>query len=94
MRLLLRKLGGIGSSFPILLVLAALCISSIFVIKGATVANPQLAHAYSSQFGYLIVGAAAYLVLALTPYTTLVRVSPTLYAAAVVLLIAVFIPGL
>jgi rod shape determining protein RodA len=94
MRLLLRKLGGIGSSFPILLVLAALCVASIFIIKSATVANEALQHAYSAQFGYLIVGAAIYLVLALTPYSIFVRISPVLYATAVILLVAVFIPHL
>src|SRR5271156_6199987 len=94
MRVLFRKLGGIGSSFPILLVLAALCVASIFIIKSATVSNDALRHAYSAQFGYLIVGAAIYLVLALTPYSIFVRISPLLYAAAVILLVAVFIPHL
>jgi rod shape determining protein RodA len=94
MRLLLRKLGGIGSSFPILLVLGALCVASIFIIKSATVSNDALRHAYSAQFGYLMVGAAIYLAVALTPYLVFIRISPILYAAAVILLIAVFIPHL
>ena len=94
MRLLIRKLAGIGSSFPILLVLTALCVASVFIIKSATESNPQLQHAYSSQFGYLIAGAVVYLALALTPYVILVRLSPILYAVAVVLLVAVFVPGL
>jgi rod shape determining protein RodA len=94
MRLLLRKLGGIGSSFPILLVLGALCVASIFIIKSATVSNDALRHAYSAQFGYLMVGAAIYLAVAMTPYVIFIRISPILYAAAVILLVAVFIPHL
>jgi rod shape determining protein RodA len=94
MRALIRKFGRIGSSFPILIVLALLSVASVFVIKSATSSNPQLQHAYSSQFAYLIVGAAIYLVLALTPYIVWVRLSPVLYAGAILLLIAVFVPGL
>jgi rod shape determining protein RodA len=94
MRILLRKLVGIGSSFPILLVLAALCVASIFIIKSATSTNEALKHAYSSQGAYLVVGAVVYLVLALTPYILLVRLSPILYALAIILLVAVFVPGL
>jgi rod shape determining protein RodA len=66
----------------------------VFVIKSATSTNPQLQHAYSAQFVYLMVGAGVYLVLGLTPYSVFVRASPILYAIAVVLLVAVFIPGL
>ena len=36
MRTLFRKLGGIASSFPILIVLAGLCVASIFIIMSAT----------------------------------------------------------
>ena len=94
MRILLRKMAGIGSSFPILIVLAALCIASIFIIISATYTNDALKDAYSSQFRYLIFGAIVYLALGLTPYATLIRISPILYGIAVVLLVAVYVPHL
>jgi rod shape determining protein RodA len=94
MRNLLRKLAGIGSSFPILVVLAALCLASIFIIISATYTNDALKDAYSSQFKYLIIGFAVYLALALTPYQTLVRISPILYGLAIILLVAVYVPHL
>jgi rod shape determining protein RodA len=92
MRTALRKIAGIGSSFPILLVLAALCTASIFIIMSATSTNEALKHAYSQQIIYIIVGFVMYLVLAFTPYDLLVRSAPLLYGVAIVLLIAVFIP--
>ena len=91
MRILLRKFGGIGSSFPILIVLAALCLASIFIIISATFTNDALKDAYSSQVKYLILGAMVYLVLGLTPYQSLLRVSPILYGISILLLIAVFV---
>jgi rod shape determining protein RodA len=94
MRILLRKFGGIGSSFPILVVLAALCMASIFIIISATFSNDALKGAYSAQVKYLILGGVVYLVLGLTPYLSLVRVAPILYGLAVVLLVAVYIPHL
>ncbi len=92
MRILLRKFAGIGSSFPILLVLVALCVASIFIIMSATYTNEALKNAYSSQFVYLIAGFVIYFALALTPYRLLVRISPILFGLAVLLLIAVYIP--
>ena len=94
MRVLLRKMAGIGSSFPILIVLAALCIASIFIIISATYTNDALKDAYSSQFKYLIIGAVIFLGLGLTPYSTLIRISPILYGIAIVLLVAVYVPHL
>lgn len=94
MRLLLRKIARLGSSFPLLLVLALLCLASIFIIISATYTNDALKDAYSSQSRYLVIGAAVFLALALTPYQALVRISPTLYGLAIILLIAVYIPHL
>jgi rod shape determining protein RodA len=94
MRTLFRKLGQIGWSFPIILALLALCIGSIFAITSATSSNPDLKDAAGSQSKYIIAGFLLYLAVALTPYRTLVRVSPILYAVGVVLLIACFIPHL
>ncbi|MCE0497584.1 MAG: rod shape-determining protein RodA [Methylacidiphilales bacterium] len=94
MRTLLRKLGGIASSFPILIVLAALCVASIFIIMSATVSNDLLKDAYSSQSRYIIIGFALYLLLALTPYEILVRIAPILYCVGIALLVGVFVPGL
>jgi rod shape determining protein RodA len=92
MRILLRKFAGIGSAFPILVVLSALCIASIFIIMSATYTNDALKDAYSSQVKYLIIGAAIYLAIGLTPYQVLVRIAPILYGVAVVLLIGVYVP--
>ena len=94
MRILLRKLAGIGSSFPILVVLAALCLASVFIIISATFTNDALKDAYSSQVKYLILGAVVYVALGLTPYQNLVRISPILYGIAIVLLVAVYVPHL
>jgi rod shape determining protein RodA len=94
MHTFLRKLGGIFSSFPILLVLAALCVASVFIIMSATYANEGLKHAYSSQIGYVIAGFAIYFAFALIPYETMVRVAPVLYGVSIVLLIAVYVPGI
>jgi rod shape determining protein RodA len=92
MRTLFRKLGQVGWSFPIILALLALCITSIFAITSATYGNDALKGAPHSQIAYIIVGFVVYLALALTPYQLLVRISPILYAIGVVLLIACFIP--
>jgi rod shape determining protein RodA len=94
MRTLLRKLGGIATSLPILIVLAALCVASIFIIMSATLTNDALKDAYSSQSKYIVIGFAIYLILALTPYDTLVRIAPVLYCIGVIMLIGVFVPGL
>ena len=94
MRTMIRKLGQIGWSFPILAALAALCVISIYAIISATYTNDRLQDAPSSQLKYIIVGAVVYLALGLTPYTRLVKISPVLYAIGVGLLIAVFIPHL
>ena len=94
MRLLLRKFAGIGSALPVVLVLALLCLSSIFIIISATFTNDALKDAYSSQFRYLVIGFVIFLAIGLTPYQTLVRAAPVLYGVAVLLLIAVYIPHL
>lgn len=94
MRTLLRKLGQIGWSFPVIITLLALCISSIFIIMSATSSNEALKNAANSQSYYIIIGFVFYLALALTPYQFLVRISPILYAIGVVLLIAVYVPGI
>jgi len=94
MRILLRKLAGIGSAFPILVILGALCIASVFIIMSATYTNDALKDAYSSQFKYLIIGAVIYLAIGLTPYQLLVRLAPLLYGMAVILLVAVYVPHL
>jgi rod shape determining protein RodA len=92
MRTLFRKLGQIGWSFPVILALVALCIASIFAITSATYGNDALKDAPASQSKYIIAGFVVYLVIALTPYQTLVKVSPILYAIGVCLLVACFIP--
>ena len=92
MRALFRKLGQVGWSFPIILVLLALCIGSIFAITTATYSNDSLKNAPHTQIAYIIVGFVVYLALALTPYQILVRASPILYAIGVCLLVACFIP--
>ena len=94
MRLLLRKIAGIGSAFPVLLVLAALCLSSIFIIISATFTNDALKDAYSSQFRYLVIGFVIFLGIGLTPYRLFVRAAPVLYGLAVLLLVAVYVPHL
>jgi rod shape determining protein RodA len=93
MRTLFRKLGQIGWSFPVIVALLALCISSTFIILSATANNEALKDASKSQTLYIIVGFVVYLALALTPYQLLLRVSPILYLIGVTLLVAVFIPG-
>jgi rod shape determining protein RodA len=93
-RSLFRKLGQIGWSFPIIATLLALCIGSIFVIKSATASNDLLRDAHTIQGKYIIAGFVIYLLLALTPYQILVRLSPLLYVLGVALLIGVFVPGL
>jgi len=92
MRTLFRKLGQIGWSFPIILALVALCIASLFAITSATYGNDALKDAPASQSKYIIAGFVVYLAVALTPYRTLVRISPYLYAIGVCLLVACFIP--
>jgi rod shape determining protein RodA len=94
MRILFRKLGQVGWSFPIILALLALCIASVFAITSATYNNDALKGAPVSQTYYIAAGFVVFLVASLTPYQTLVRISPILYAIGVVLLIACFVPGL
>jgi len=94
MRTLFRKLGQIGWSFPIILALAALCIVSLFAITSATYSNDALRDAPATQSKYVIVGFVVFLGAALTPYQTLVKISPILYAIGVCLLIACFVPGI
>ena len=89
-----RKLGQVGWSFPIILALAALCIASVFAITSATYNNDALKNAPVMQMYYIIAGFAVFLAASLTPYQTLVRISPILYAVGVCLLIACFVPGL
>jgi rod shape determining protein RodA len=92
MRIMFRKLGQVGWSFPIILALLALCIASLFAITSATYGNDLLKDAPASQSKYIIAGFLVYLALALTPYQMLVRISPILYAVGVCLLVACFIP--
>jgi rod shape determining protein RodA len=94
MSTLFRKLGQVGWSFPIILALLALCVASLFAITSATYSNDALKNAPVSQFWYIVVGFVIYLAVALTPYQTLVRISPVLYAIGVCLLVACFVPGL
>ena len=94
MRTFFRKLGQIGWSFPVIVALLALCLGGVLVIGAATASNDSLRDASTSQFKYMVAGFAVYLVLALTPYRFLVKISPFLYFAAVAFLVAVFIPGL
>jgi rod shape determining protein RodA len=92
MRALFRKLGEIGWSFPIILTLAALCVGSLFAITSATSSNDALKDAAASQSRYIVVGFIVFLAFALTPYQMLIKISPTLYAIGVCLLVACFIP--
>jgi rod shape determining protein RodA len=92
MRVFLRKLGGLALSFPLLLVVLALCVASYFAISSATYLNEKLQDAPVSQVKYDIAGLIVFLVLALTPYQLFLRAGPYLYAVGVVLLVAVFIP--
>jgi rod shape determining protein RodA len=92
MRTLFRKLGQVGWSFPIILTLLALCIASLFAITSATYGNDALKDAPASQSKYIIVGFLVYLGIALTPYQTLIRVSPILYGVGILLLVACFVP--
>jgi len=92
MRILLRKLGEVGWSFPIFLALLALCMAGIFAIAGATSGNEMLQNAPTTQAKYICIGTIVFLGFALTPYRRLVEISPILYAVAVGLLIACYIP--
>jgi rod shape determining protein RodA len=92
MRILFRKLGEVGWSFPVILVILALCIGSYFAITSATYSNADLHDAPASQMKYVIIGFVVYLIIGLTPYRTLIQISPTLYAIGICLLIACFIP--
>jgi len=92
MRILFRKLGQVGWSFPIILALLALCIASIFAITSATYNNDALKSAPVSQTYYIVAGFVVFLMASLTPYQTLVRISPILYAVGVVLLVACYVP--
>ena len=92
MRVLFRKLGQVGWSFPIILALLALCIASIFAITSATYSNDLLRDAPASQSKYIVIGFGVFLAIALTPYRILVNISPILYAVGVLLLVACFIP--
>ena len=95
MRTLFRKLGQIGWSFPIILALSTLCIASIFVIISATYGNEGLKDAPMKQVWYVLAGFfCVYFTLALVPYHWLVRISPILFGASVLMLIGVFIPGM
>ncbi len=92
MRILFRKLGQVGWSFPIIMALLALCVASVFAITSATYNNDALKGAPLSQTYYIVAGFVVFLAAALTPYQTLVRISPILYAVGVVLLIACYVP--
>ena len=94
MRILFRKLGQVGWSFPIILALAALCVASVFAITSATSNNEALKNAPVQQVYYIIAGFIIFLAAALTPYQMLVRVSPILFGIGICLLVACFIPGL
>jgi len=94
MHVMFRKMGGMATALPLVLVLAALCVASYFAITSATYLNEKLQDAPVSQLRYDIAGLIVFLVIALTPYQLFLRISPVLYAVGVVLLIAVFIPHL
>jgi len=91
MRAFFRKLGQIGWSFPIILILVALCVAGIFVIMSATYTNENSRDFPTKQLYYVLAGFAVYLGLALTPYHWLVRISPILYLIAIALLAGVFV---
>ena len=103
MRTLFRKMGQVGWSFPIILVLLALSVGSIFAITTATYGNDALKSAPHAQIAYIVAGFVAYLAVALTPYQAYFRpvssfrymdvpLAPILYALSICLLIACFIP--
>jgi rod shape determining protein RodA len=94
MRIFLRKIGALALSFPLILVVLALCVASYFAISSATYLNEKLADAPLSQMKYDVAGLIIFFVMALTPYQLFLRVAPYLYGMGVALLIAVFIPGL
>lgn len=94
MRIMFRKLGQVGWSFPIILALVGLCVASVFAITSATSSNDALRNAPVSQTYYIIIGFVVFLIAALTPYHLLVRISPILYAIGICLLVACFIPGM
>jgi cell division protein FtsW (lipid II flippase) len=70
MRILFRKLGQVGWSFPIILALLALCIASVFAITSATYNNDALKGAPVQQIYFIIAGFVLYFAAALTPYQT------------------------
>ena len=94
MRIMFRKLGQVGWSFPIILALGALCVASVFAITSATYNNDALKNAPVQQVYFIVAGFIIFFVAALTPYQALIRISPILYAIGIFLLIACFIPGL
>lgn len=93
-RLYLRKTVSLAAAFPLVIVVGALCVVSYFAISSATYLNDRLADAPMSQLKYDFVGLIIFVAMALTPYKIFLRAGPYLYAAGVVLLIAVFVPGL
>jgi rod shape determining protein RodA len=92
MQVLLRKFLGLAASVPLIVVVLALCVASYFAISSATYLNEKLADAPVSQLKYDIAGLIVFLVIALTPYQIFLRAGPYLYAAGIVLLVAVFVP--
>jgi rod shape determining protein RodA len=94
MHVFLRKMLALAMSFPLVLVVLALCVASYFAISSATYLNEKLTDAPLSQIKYDIVGLVIFLALALTPYKIFLRAGPYLYVAGVALLVGVFVPGL
>ena len=94
MPVFLRKILALAMSFPLILVVLALCVASYFAISSATYLNEKLADAPLAQLKYDIAGLVLFLGIALTPYKIFLRAGPYLYAIGVVLLVAVFVPGL
>jgi rod shape determining protein RodA len=92
MRVMLRKVGELAFSFPLLIVIAALCVASYFAITSATFLNEKLQEAPISQIKYDVAGLLVFLVIALTPYKVFLRAAPWLYGAGVLLLVACFVP--
>jgi rod shape determining protein RodA len=92
MRILFRKLGQVGRSFPIIVALVVLSLASIFAIAGATSSNDALANAPASQAKYIVIGGLIFVGLALTPYKKLIEYSPILYGIGICLLVACFVP--
>jgi rod shape determining protein RodA len=94
MRVFLRKVLSLAAAFPLVLVVVALCVASYFAISSATYLNEKLQDAPMSQLKYDVAGLIVFFVMALTPYHLFMRAGPYFYAVGMVLLIAVFIPGL